>query len=170
MRNLEVLFVAFVLSVSLPACNGDGEESGPVEDVVPAEDIVMDGCGLTLQDFLDGDWTFVVDRRWDGTTGGVKFPTDELGESAYQSVSDGATMTVTVSEDGAKVAIGDGELAGVRGSSDGTVVQYDLDSGTFAGGRFVVWAVGDCLQAELTIFGSGVPIVQSERGELSPAR
>ena len=164
MRMLGVWFVAFVLSAALPSCDGGGEDTSPV-----GED-VTDACGLTVQDFSDGEWTFVVDRRWDGTTGDGKLPTDELGEGAYQPVADGATMAVTVAEDGAKVAIGDGELAGVRSSSDGDSVLYELYSGTFAGGRFVVWAVDGSLQAELTIYGSGLPIVQSERGGLSLSR
>lgn len=43
-------------------------------------------------------------------------------------------------------------------------LSYDLDA--FAGGRFLIWTLGSGLQAELTLYGSGVPIVSSERGEL----
>jgi hypothetical protein len=39
---------------------------------------------------------------------------------------------------------------------------------TFAGGRFAVWPGQTSLQAELTIYGSGVPIVSSEREALTP--
>jgi hypothetical protein len=40
-------------------------------------------------------------------------------------------------------------------------------SGTFAGGRLVIWSGTSGLQAELTLYGSGVPIFSSERGALS---
>ena len=45
--------------------------------------------------------------------------------------------------------------------------MYDLDEGTFAGGRFVVWAGEKGLQAELTIFGSAVPLRYGGRGALT---
>jgi len=44
--------------------------------------------------------------------------------------------------------------------------MLNITKDTFAGGRFVVWAADVGLQAELTIYGSGVPIVSSERGPL----
>jgi hypothetical protein len=44
---------------------------------------------------------------------------------------------------------------------------YAVVEGTFAGGRIMVWrAANDDLQAELTIYGSGLPVIKSERGSI----
>ena len=44
--------------------------------------------------------------------------------------------------------------------------RYEIEEGLFAGGRFIVWIADDHFEAELTVYGSGVPIVTSERGRL----
>ena len=50
--------------------------------------------------------------------------------------------------------------------------QYELGEDLLAsprtGGRFRVWVEDDHFEAEYTIYGSGVPIVLSERGTLVP--
>ena len=48
--------------------------------------------------------------------------------------------------------------------------QYDLDEGLFAGGRFNVWITDGAFEAEFTVYGSGVPIIRSERGFLIPMK
>ena len=73
---------------------------------------------------------------------------------------------VSVSLQGAAVVIGADPLVGQRESASGTQLSYALAQGTFAGGRFVVWATEAGLQGELTLYGSGRPIVRSERGAL----
>ena len=55
-----------------------------------------------------------------------------------------------------------------RASGDPAV--YWLQEGTFAGGQFVQRKGEKGLEAELTMFGSGVPITASERGSLSKKR
>lgn len=45
--------------------------------------------------------------------------------------------------------------------------EYDLDKGLFADGRFVVWITDSNFEAEYTVYGSGAPIIRSERGPLS---
>jgi hypothetical protein len=47
---------------------------------------------------------------------------------------------------------------------------YSLVAGVFAGGRIVVWREAGGIQAELTIYGSGVPVVRSERGSVHTVR
>jgi hypothetical protein len=42
-------------------------------------------------------------------------------------------------------------------------VSFDLIEGTFAGGSFGVSAEDDGPEARLTLFGSGVPVLSSER-------
>jgi hypothetical protein len=92
-----------------------------------------------------------------------------LGESVYQPVADGPTHHVTVSDRGSRVSIGARPLKGQRTTAFDSYLAYDLREGTFAGGRFVVWPGEHGPQAELTIYGSGRPIVRSERGALVPA-
>jgi hypothetical protein len=41
-----------------------------------------------------------------------------------------------------------------------------LTKNLFAGGRFVVWSSDGGFEAEYTVYGSGVPIISSERGPL----
>jgi hypothetical protein len=47
------------------------------------------------------------------------------------------------------------------------MLRYELTEGAFAGGRFVIGSVASGLEAELTLYGSGVPIASSERGALA---
>ena len=156
--------VALVLVMIAPSCT-DTEGGG-----TPAGDDVVEGCGLSLMSFSDGEWEFQVDRSWDGSSDGVQLPTDPLSEDDFTPVVDGPDLLVVVSHDGDRVVIGTDGLEGVRAAPSGDLVYYDLGAGTFAGGRFLVWAAEDCLQAELTIFGSGLPVLKSERGGLLPTR
>ena len=64
------------------------------------------------------------------------------------------------------VTIEPGSIRGQKTNKDDESKFYELDEGVFAGGRFVVWINNDSFEAELTIYGSGVPIIKSERGYL----
>lgn len=116
----------------------------------------------------DGTYELQVDRQWDGENSSVRFPSDPLTEADYQPVSDGPEYSVVVSDLGSRVDIGDAPMKGQLESSGDDRIIYDLTDGTFAGGRFSVWADTTGLQAELTIYGSGLPVVMSERGRLVP--
>ena len=96
----------------------------------------------------------------------VQFPGSDLKKDDYQQIKDGALYTVIISEDGQNVIIGPDLIRGQRTSDSNELKNYELDEGTFAGGRFVVWKDFDRFEAELTIYGSGVPIIKSERGRL----
>ena len=122
----------------------------------------------------DGVWEFQVDREW-AKEGAQVFPT-ALTEEDYRSLANGPRYSIVVTEGCAKVEIrevGDAAdrpaMKGERRAS-GDPFIYWLQDGTFAGGQFVVLPGGMSLQAELTIFGSGVPITASERGSLSKKR
>ena len=136
--------------------------AGGTEDV---GDDSAPGSPLTI---TDGVWEFRVDRTWNGQSGGRRFPSDPLTEADYMPVSDGPEYTVVVSDSASRVSIGDTPMEGQVGASVDDRVTYDLTDGTFAGGRFVAWEGDLGLQAELTIYGSGLPIVASERGDLAP--
>jgi hypothetical protein len=115
----------------------------------------------------DGIWQMHVDRKLKGLPGDVQFPSDPLDEEDYEPVDDGPVYKVVVSGEGKSVEIGDEPFVGVLEPGNPGEWMFNLTEGTFAGGRFVVWASELALQAELTIYGSGVPIVSSERGPLA---
>jgi hypothetical protein len=104
---------------------------------------------------------------------GLNRRSEEVDESEYRPISKGSTYPILVTDHGGRVEI-DGQkrtavhppMKGVRSSPTEPVV-YKLDDGTFAGGRFVVWSGTNGLQGELTICGSGVPLISSERGAIS---
>jgi hypothetical protein len=122
---------------------------------------------LTLQDFSDGSWTLRVDRRYEPDANSSTLPTDPLAEESYHATT-AHDYSVTVSEDVSRVSIGAEPWIGELTSDDASTLIFNLTDGTFAGGRFVVWSEAQGLQAELTLYGSGVPITQSERGTLVP--
>lgn len=115
----------------------------------------------------DGSWELRADRRglhFDD----VRFPSDDLAESAYVNIDGSRTFSATISDGGARVSVkGDEQSEGVSAGGTRTTIapdkiRYDLD--LMAGGRLVVWQTDDGLQAEFTQYGSGVPIVSSYRG------
>ncbi|MBN1948002.1 MAG: hypothetical protein JW797_20205 [Bradymonadales bacterium] len=123
-------------------------------------------CGSLEPDFADGEWVMQVDRRWNGELGDIQLPTDPLEEEDYEPVEDGASYTVLVSGGWEFVSIGDTPLVGRLTATTSGYLWYDITDGAFAGGRFLVWVGEAGLQAELTLYGSGLPIVASERGAL----
>jgi hypothetical protein len=119
----------------------------------------------------DGTWALRVDRVWNGGAVTGSPTTIQFTDADYQPVSNGMTYTVVVSAQATVVTInGQTVFTGARAAADAEKATYSLDQGTFAGGRFVVWMVSSGLQAELTLYGSGVPIVKSERGALVQVR
>jgi hypothetical protein len=99
----------------------------------------------------------------------VQFPRDSLKESDYTATSEDIQYEITFSENGRIVTIESTETGSVVGerSNDGeTSKRYELDEGLFAGGRFIIWISNGHFEAEYTIYGSGVPIIRSERGRL----
>ncbi len=111
------------------------------------------------------DFVLEADRILSATD--VQFPGDELQESNYEEINDGTDYNVSFSENGQTVVIEPGSIHGQKTNDGAESIIYELDEDTFAGGRFVVWE-NSIFDAELTIYGSGVPIVKSERGSLTP--
>lgn len=97
----------------------------------------------------------------------MKGPLVELAETDYTVSVSGKSYSVTFSSDGKFVTLEPGSILGERGqTATGTLGFYNLTGGVFAGGRVVIRKVQEKLEGELTIYGSGVPIVLSERGSL----
>jgi hypothetical protein len=131
-----------------------------------------DAAGLSQ---LDGNsYTLVVDRIANNPD--VQFPADPLEEAEYEQTDQGNRYQVSFSEDAETVSVtgelSAGETVVMPGSMETDAEgfrRYGIEEGLFAGGRFVVWTANDHFEAELTIYGSGVPIARSERGRLVAA-
>ena len=93
-----------------------------------------------------------------------------LPESAYDAIESGPTHSVTFSADLMQVELvameGAERLVGTQQERTSDRIAYDLDA--FAGGALIVRWDQPTLEAELTLFGSGVPITSSSRGVLAP--
>jgi hypothetical protein len=122
------------------------------------------------EDFEDGSWQFHITALWTEPEGGVASPTDPLDDADFTPADDAASWSLFVSDNRdtlvlTEVSADEATIDGTLGDPVGDRLHYDLAEGVFAGGRFEVWTDG-ALKAELTIYGSGVPIVQSARGDL----
>jgi len=137
--------------------------------------------------FEDGSWDFRADRQWRGYVDGVQSTLSRPPEEQYQPISESRLRSIVISEHGHRIRIAGDDpsrrvhfpLEGSRSSSPASAkvaaayrpprgaIVYHLDTGTFAGGLFIVWGTEQGVQAELTLFGSGVPMVESERGTLT---
>jgi len=155
--RFRLLALVWVCVVSCTACDAGGRAASHTSRA------------KLLADFTDGAWDLRVDRVWDGQSGNVGSPSDPLADDAYQGVTDGATYRVIVSDHASSVSIGPRSVRGLRTAWPDTCFVFNLSEGTFAGGRFVVWAGSEGLQAEVTLYGSGRPVVESKRGTLVPA-
>jgi hypothetical protein len=123
--------------------------------------LLLVACGEQQPAGIEGVWTLRVDRAWTAPDG-VTSPSQALDEADFHVVT-GPDYAVVITA--TAVEVGEVPMEGIRGEDVGVRAHFDLDGGTFAGGRFEVWDDGG-LQAELTLFGSGVPIASSERGPL----
>jgi hypothetical protein len=114
--------------------------------------------------FVDGEWIFIVDRE--AVRGKDTLPSYQFAETDFEPVSPGRTYPVVPSDQGTRLSIGSSGLVGARSDTTANRIVFTLTQ--WAGGRFVIWSGDRSLQAEMTIYGSGVPIVTSERGRLVP--
>ena len=96
---------------------------------------------------------------------GIQFPTNAIPDDHYAPVAPSDRYEVAFDGDHVKITtLGTSSVRELQGTLSWSRVgekKYHLDN-TFAGGMFVV----NGERGELTIFGSGVPVVLSERGQL----
>ncbi len=152
---MKSLLLSFILVIFLTNCN----------DTINEVEVIID----PLQ---DSEFVLTIDRV--ANSPDVQFPVTELQESDYTPFSEVKEYTVVFSENGQQVTITLNDisdladtLVGTKGQNTADKAYFNITSGTFAGGRLVVWAKEKKLHCELTIYGSGVPIILSERGLLS---
>ena len=106
----------------------------------------------------------VVDRTYMRDREREVAESDELPATSYKAVTPADRWNVAI--EGASIVLTpigkpQARIEGVEKPGAKGERRFDLTS-AFAGGRFVLR--GD--DAELTIYGSGVPIISSERGKL----
>ena len=99
----------------------------------------------------------------------VQFPRDSLNESDYTATNEDIQHEIDFSENGQSVTIKPGPVTGTKTRDNGVCKFYELTGGLFAGGRFLIWIDKNEFEAEFTVYGSGVPIIRSERGKLELA-
>jgi hypothetical protein len=156
------LALGIALGMALTGCDHDCAATNANDAATPAT--------LTLADLSDGSWTLRVDREL-SQNADVSVPRESLSEDDYTPVASPRSHAIQIDLDGNQVLIDDAEYVGsLEATSTDSQHTFDITVGTFAGGRFVVWPDPQGLQAEFTLFGSGVPFAQSERGTLTPNR
>ena len=134
--------------------------------------------GLLLSGFVALGWTgcggeltssrlvLRVDQTLDRST--TPAPMDPIPDAAFKPQAPEDRYEVAVSGDHVtivpfkKAAFNPGTFDGTRVDSPAGEQRFDLSGGTFAGGRLVLKGG----RGELTIYGSGVPFISSERGTL----
>jgi len=120
--------------------------------------------------FLDSlkgsSFEFKVDKI--STSPNVQSPGDILTNDDYIEYSGDRRYTILFSDDGESVLIEPGTITGFKKSLVENKQMFELVDGVFSSGRFMVWIENGIYLSELTIYGSGVPILLSERGKLVP--
>ena len=97
---------------------------------------------------------------------GKQFPCDELTEADYSPIENGTVYMMRFNPDHT-VVIGPEGVSGALVEVGGDYIEFSLSDPLFAGGRLRIWLSADgTMQAEYTVYGSGVPFISSERGEL----
>jgi hypothetical protein len=119
--------------------------------------------------FHDGAWVLAVDRALPSGGSAVGSPAIPLLESDFVAVTGDTTYRLELSEQGARIVTAEPHMVGRLEDVSADRLTYGLVEGTFAGGRIVVWQSSGGLQGELAIYGSGVPVIRSERGSLHEA-
>ena len=152
------LRIAYAVLLVLGGCTNDAANAG--DAAAPVADATSQ---LAL---ADGAWQLRVDRTLRADAN-IQLPTQALTEQDYEPAAKPLTHDVVVSMQTQHVAIDAAALQGDQTVGASNQQTFDLTTGTFAGGRFVVWHSAGGLSAELTIYGSGRPIAKSERGTLT---
>jgi len=95
----------------------------------------------------------------------VQFPTDQIDASEYVFTNIEIIYNISISENGETLLINYGEISAEL-DNENDHVYYNISEGLVAGGRFVIKRINDQLNAEYTIYGSGIPIIKSEKGNI----
>ncbi|GAK54630.1 hypothetical protein U14_05917 [Candidatus Moduliflexus flocculans] len=117
----------------------------------------------SIEQLDENTFLFVVEQKIEKSI----IDGNSIDDSLYVEVENGETYTISFSDAHKHVSITPGELSGSLESEENDILQYRIDEGYFAGGRFEVRIENNLLYGVLTEYGSGVWIVASEKGHLS---
>jgi len=131
--------------------------------IISCESQLLKNNGDDIPTLAGNEFVLITDRIAQHPD--VQFPYDTLTESDYIPLQPQKEYSVLFSVDGTEVTISD-SISGTRISNGSECSKYDITDGLFAGGRFLAWKNDNRYEAEFTIYGSGVPVIRSERGEL----
>jgi len=106
-----------------------------------------------------------VDRVFDAKgSEQPRLPNDDLPETAYALASPSDRWEVVIDGEQLTLVAGERRLDGRETSNVFGERRFEITGGSLAGGRFVLHGQ----DAELTLYGSGIPVASSERGKLVP--
>ena len=111
------------------------------------------------------DYLFTVTHLADHPPVGL--PSQSIPDSCYEPVTQALSYHIQFSASLDTVFIDTMRYYGVKVQEDSGVVHFDLISTFGVNGRFVVTVNDSLLQAEYTVYGSGVPVIKSEKGVLA---
>ena len=120
--------------------------------------------------FHDGTWALAVDRALRDGSPAAGSPAAPFSESDFAPATGNTTYRLDVSEQGARIVVAEPRLVAHLEATTPERLTYRIVEGTFADGRIVIWPIPGGLQGELTIYGSGRPVIRSERGSLRRVR
>ena len=95
----------------------------------------------------------------------VQFPADQIDDAEYVFTDVEIVYNISISENGDILLINFGDIIGEL-INENDYLYYNITEGIFAGGRFVIRIVNNQFKAEYTIYGSGIPIIKSEKGNI----
>jgi hypothetical protein len=140
---------------------------------------------LSLSDLHGHRYSFRADREWDRSAESYEVfstaPPYELPDQAFKPLAAPLTYAVTFSEDGDEIELSETDSSawapvnhGTKSTNDAKFYIYSFSealgnlSGSFFGwgGLFVVWIENNGFSAQLDGSGSGVPVVNMQRGIL----
>lgn len=142
----------------------------PVErdsKATPALDAKSEAKANEVKPPADGDYMLKVTLEADDPQ--VQFPGDVIRDEAYKPKKNGSTLKLRISEQGKKITIaGD---AGTLVKQTATELIYDLPEGgtVKAGAQLCLKMTADGIIGTYTVFGSGLPVLSSVRGAVTPA-
>ena len=153
----------------------DPRQSKEIREALQAAGILINAVNIQTQlsTLAGNEYVLQVTKIWERPDVSMPvYPFDELSECDYNPINDGPQYDVRFSEECDEVEItghnlGDPAVGYISTDSD-EIIRFEFQD--WAGGRLNVWSLGDKLEVELTQYGSGVPIVGSERGELIEKR
>lgn len=92
---------------------------------------------------------------------------DILSDDQYTAASDLIEYQIQFSDNAVTISIEPVSITGKKVEHSKEANYFELVDGVFAGGRLIIRNIGTQLDAEFTVYGSGLPIAKSERGILA---